>query len=89
MTNADTDMLLDHSRMYREVVRGIAARQTGETPQRGPFVEERRFGDQVKYLPMVDGVSAEGGESEDFCCDFKWQAEEIAARLSRMHGGTA
>jgi hypothetical protein len=86
MTNADTDMLMDLSRMERAVVRRIAARQTGEVQQRGPSVETRMFGDRVKYLPTVDGLPAEGGESEDYCSDYEDEALAIACRRARMHG---
>lgn len=70
MTNADTDMLLDLSRMQRAVVGRIAAKQTGETPSAPagglsfddwraaadahPGASERSFGGRTKFVPTLN-----------------------------------
>lgn len=83
MTNADTDMLLDLSRMYRGVVTEIAARQTGVTPVFS--AEPRQFNTGLMFVPLVDGVAVDGDGPDD-CFDFEDDALAAAERLSKMRG---
>ena len=93
MTNADTDMLLDLSRMYRGVVTEIASRQTGETPSGSmslddwkkaadarPGVAERSFGGRVKFIPLLNGEPLPVGDftQEDACFDLSKDAKRRA-----------
>lgn len=79
MTNADTDMLLDLSRMRRAVVGRIAARQTGETPVFS--VAARQFNTGLMFVPLVDGVAVDGDGPDD-CFDFEDDALAAAERLA-------
>lgn len=93
MTNADTDMLLDLSRMQRAVVSRIAARQTGETPSGSMTIEdwkaaadarpgaaERSFGGRVKFIPLLNGEPLPVGDfsREDACFDLSKDAKRRA-----------
>ncbi|MDB5618543.1 MAG: hypothetical protein JWQ24_2781 [Tardiphaga sp.] len=49
-------------------------------------IEPRRFNGANKWLPILDGVPAEGRDHEDACLDFPDDAIAVACRLSRMHG---
>lgn len=93
MTNADTDMLLDLSRMQRAVVNRIASRQTGETPAGSmsledwkaaadarPGVAERSFGGRVKFIPLLNGEPLPVGDfsQENACFDLSKDAKRRA-----------
>lgn len=79
MTNADTDMLLDLSRMYRGVVSDIAGRQTGETPRFS--AEPREIHGRTVFAALVDGVAVDGDGPDD-CFDFEDDALAAAERLA-------
>jgi hypothetical protein len=49
-------------------------------------VARREIGGRVKLLPLVDGLPAEGGDSEDHHVDFEDAAWVIAIRMNRMAG---
>lgn len=79
MTNADTDMLLDLSRMQRAVLGRIAARQTGETPRFS--AEPREIDGRTVFAALVDGVAVDGDGPDD-CFDFEDDALAAAERLA-------
>lgn len=81
MTNADTDMLLDLSRMQRTVVGRIAARQTGEAPRFS--VEPRQIDGRTVFVALVDGVAVDGDGPDD-CFDFEDDALSAAERLAEL-----